>query len=312
MSSNDQISVHKMTTRIAIVFGATGQQGSSVVRALLEDGTFRPRAVTRDVNSSSARALAQLGAEIVSADFSDKDAIKNVVTGAEVVFLVTVPFSPVSPEDVQGKNVVDASKEAGVRFMVFSTLPGVSELSNGKYTNATHCDDKEKIRKYIQASGVPHASIGTGFFFENTLKPFAGLPLEKTDNGYVWNAYARPGSVTVHTWVTRDMGPSVVALFTKYTTRASEIVGQYFVLGSARTSFEDFAAELSKALGAPVHFKSAGKAGFLPLSDMFDSVAEYPWYGEVDIPDPRLEKLGVKTGTIEEFGRTVFKSHLAE
>lgn len=303
-----------MATRIAAVFGATGQQGSSVVHALLKDGTFMPRAVTRDVNSKSARTLAKLGAEVVSADLGgDKEAVKKAVTGAEVVFLVTIPFKAALPEDVQGINVIDVSKEARVRFVVFSTLPSVSEISNGKYSHATQCDDKEKIRKYLEASGVAYASLATGFFFENILTPFPGLPFEKSDDGYVWNTYAQPGSDTaVHTWASRDLGPAVVALFTQYTTRSSEIVGQTFVLASARTSFEGFTAELSKGLGKPVYHKHGGIAGVLPVDEMIYSVAEFPWYAGVAIPDPRLEKLGVKTGTIEEFGRTVLKSHLGE
>lgn len=150
-------------------------------------------------------------------------------------------------------------------------------------------------------------------FFENILTPFPGLPFEKSDDGYVWNTYAQPGSDTaVHTWASRDLGPAVVALFTQYTTRSSEIVGQTFVLASARTSFEGFTAELSKGLGKPVYHKHGGIAGVLPVDEMIYSVAEFPWYAGVAIPDPRLEKLGVKTGTIEEFGRTVLKSHLGE
>ncbi|KAL1741176.1 NmrA-like domain-containing protein [Schizophyllum fasciatum] len=127
--------------RIATVFGATGLQGSSVVHALLQDGTFNPRAVTRDANSEAARKLADQGCQVVQADLGDKEAVKRAVTGAECVFLVTLPFTSV-PEVTQGFNVVDASKEAGVKFVVFSTLPNMTELSHGKYIHGVHWDDK--------------------------------------------------------------------------------------------------------------------------------------------------------------------------
>ena len=77
-------------SRIATVFLATGVQGTSAVQALIKDGTFKPRAVTRNANSEAARALAALGAEVVEATYDDKEAIKRAVTGAECVFLVRI------------------------------------------------------------------------------------------------------------------------------------------------------------------------------------------------------------------------------
>ncbi|TRM62041.1 hypothetical protein BD626DRAFT_499577 [Schizophyllum amplum] len=301
-----------MSTRIATVFGATGQQGSAVVHAILKDGTFTPRAVTRDVNSDSARALAALGADVVAANLGDKEAVRNAVVGAEAVFLVTIPFDASLPEMTQGTNVIDASKEAGVRFVVFSTLPDVSALSKGKYTNAVQSDEKAKIQGYLEASGLAHASIATGGFFENVLKPFLGQDWEKTDDGYVLPTFMRPNAPTVQTWIGHDMGPAVVALFKQYDTRAAEILGQTFVLGSARMTYEDFAAELSKGFGQPIQVKFAGRVGFPAADDMLDAMTEFTFYPGVTIPDPRLEKLGVKMGSIEEFGRTLLKSYLAE
>ena len=58
------------------------------MHALLKDGSFKPRAVTRNANSESARKLAELGCEIAIADLGDKEAIKKAVSGAECVFLV--------------------------------------------------------------------------------------------------------------------------------------------------------------------------------------------------------------------------------
>ncbi|TRM59446.1 NmrA-like family-domain-containing protein [Schizophyllum amplum] len=143
-----------MTTRIATVFGATGLQGNSIVRALLKDGTFTPRVVTRDVNSGSAQVLAKLGCEIVAADLGDKEAVKKAVSGAECVFAVTFPFGSESSDLVQGINIVDASKEADVHFVTFSTVPNISESSNGKYTKRRR-RSKSTWRRPVSP---PHAS----------------------------------------------------------------------------------------------------------------------------------------------------------
>ncbi|TRM63873.1 hypothetical protein BD626DRAFT_629649 [Schizophyllum amplum] len=295
-----------MSPRIATVFMATGVQGSSAIRALLKDGTFTLRAVTRNANSEAARAL---GCEVVEATFGDKDAIKKAVTGAECVFLVTMPFAELS-EVNQGKNVIDACKEAGVKFVAFSTLPSVNDISGGKYTHAIHFDEKAKVQKYLEASGIACASICPGSFLENIHRGMLGCPFTKTDTGYELTTRERPGSSSIKTWTGHDMGPAVAALFTQYATRSAEIDKKTFVLGSQKATTEETAAELAKGLGAPVTVKHLGAMGVFPVDDMYDFSAEFEWFPGVEVPDKRLEALGVKVGSIEEFARTELKKHI--
>lgn len=291
--------------RIATVFIATGQQGTSACRALIADGTFKPRAVTRDASSASARALADIGCEVVEARFDDKEALKRAVTGAECVFLVTYPLVDV-PEIAQGINVIDVSKEAGVKFLVFSTLPSMTEISNGKFKDIGHFDDKSVIQKHLEASGLPCACICPGGFLENIKRGQLNCPFEKTETGYSMCTLERPGTVLFYTWINRDMGLAVKALFTQYTMRLPEIDHRTFVLGCCRLSAEGLAAELAKVLGKPVEVKRVHTDVKL-INDMFDFCIEHQWFPEIPVPDPRLEALGVKVGTIEEFARTELK-----
>ena len=68
--------------KIIVVFGATGAQGGGLARAILNDpnSEFSVRAVTRDVNSDKAKALASLGAELVAADIDDATAARCSAT----------------------------------------------------------------------------------------------------------------------------------------------------------------------------------------------------------------------------------------
>ncbi len=70
-------------------------------------------------------------------------------------------------EIAQGKNVADASKEAGVKHLIFSSLLNVTEESGGKLKHVPHFDGKADIEKYIKASGVPCTFVLPGYFMSN-------------------------------------------------------------------------------------------------------------------------------------------------
>jgi uncharacterized protein YbjT (DUF2867 family) len=76
--------------RLIAVTGATGNQGGSVAKLLLQYPTeYRVRAITRDANSSASKVLKELGAEIVEADLTKPDSLPQAVEGCWGVFGVT-------------------------------------------------------------------------------------------------------------------------------------------------------------------------------------------------------------------------------
>lgn len=252
------------TRRIVTIFGATGQQGSSVVDALLSEGIFVPRAVTRSAGSTAAKALAARGCEVVEADACDKEAVRRAVDGAECVFGVTVPFTS-APELEQGLNMVDASKEAGVKFFVFSSLVSAAEVSNGKYTKCVHYEDKADIEKHLKASGISNAILMTGFFLENLVTI---MPLKQTETGYHIEAPAVINKTNLMSWIGKELGSAVAALMRNYTDKLEEINGQNFILGGSRPTLEEVAAEIGKALGKPTTIKQCARLGFPALDEM--------------------------------------------
>jgi uncharacterized protein YbjT (DUF2867 family) len=61
-----------MSKPVAVIIGATGGQGGSVVDSFLQDGTYQVRGVTRNVNSANAQALHKRGVEVVTANLNDE------------------------------------------------------------------------------------------------------------------------------------------------------------------------------------------------------------------------------------------------
>ena len=112
--------------KIIAVVGATGAQGGGLVRAIVSDpgSGLVARALTRDVNSDKAKALARLGVEVVAANLDDIESLKRAFAGAHGAFCLTNFWEHLSPEKeyAQVKTQAEAAKQAAVPHVVWSTL----------------------------------------------------------------------------------------------------------------------------------------------------------------------------------------------
>jgi uncharacterized protein YbjT (DUF2867 family) len=57
-----------------------------VLNAVLADGKFTPRAVTRNLDSDSSKALIAKGVKVVKANLFDKESVKEALKGSDIVF----------------------------------------------------------------------------------------------------------------------------------------------------------------------------------------------------------------------------------
>ncbi|KAJ3563304.1 hypothetical protein NPX13_g8251 [Xylaria arbuscula] len=175
--------------RIITVFGATGKQGGAIVKTFLNDpelnGTWTVRAVTRDVSKDSAKALASQGAEVVAADLGDKGTLVKAVEGSDTVFAVTNYWEKLDMalEEQQGRNIADATKEAGVKHLIWSSLLDVAKLSKGKYTHLYHFDSKAHVEEYIRSLDIPATFFMPGFYMPN----IPGQMLSKQGENWVFS-----------------------------------------------------------------------------------------------------------------------------
>jgi uncharacterized protein YbjT (DUF2867 family) len=60
------------------------------VKVVLADGTFTPRAVSRNPDSDAAKALKAKGIEVVKGDLFDLESLKGAIKGSEAVFGVSL------------------------------------------------------------------------------------------------------------------------------------------------------------------------------------------------------------------------------
>ena len=149
-----------MVAKIVTVVGATGAQGKGVVSAFLNNPAYKVRAITRNTTSAAAQALAASGAEVVQADIESPASLDAAFAGSSIIFAVTNFFEPFAAHqsaakamDVelqQGINLANAAAAVpGLEHYIWSTLPNVMAISNGKYL-VPHFEGKNKIDAYIR------------------------------------------------------------------------------------------------------------------------------------------------------------------
>ncbi|KAJ6585901.1 hypothetical protein B0H19DRAFT_1206959 [Mycena capillaripes] len=291
---------------IITIFGATGTQGAAVLEAVLADGKYTPRAVSRSLDSDGSKALLAKGVEVVVGNLFDKESLKKAIRGSEAVFGVTNFWDPdVYPADLtgkgeitQGKNLVDAAKEVDVKFFIWSSLPNVNEQSKGLYKHVYHYDNKAAIDDYLKASGIPYAVLQTGWFAENLWKTGA---LAKGDAGYtIPVAKYGPHDIQSVTWVARDLGAAALALLKNYTNSSTGVIGKTYPVVSFRCSYTQLAAEIAEGIKKDVKFVPVETFGVEEIDEMFLFQAKIGVYNDTPFPNPDLVALGVKFGSLKE------------
>ncbi|WP_333574034.1 NmrA/HSCARG family protein [Sphingomonas sp.] len=192
--------------KLIAVFGATGQQGGGVVRALKARGAFAVRAVTRDASKYDGPAD-----QVVQADLDRPDTLVEALKGAHGVFLVTNYWQEGTDELQQATAAIDAAKAAGVDHFIWSTLPNVEAISGGKY-KLPQFSGKAKIDAVVKRAGFPHHSfVVPPAYYQNFSGQFGPQPQQ--DGTLGWTLPIDPAVRCFHLGDIAELGDIVAGAF---------------------------------------------------------------------------------------------------
>jgi len=267
---------------ILAVFGATGAQGGGVVRAALADpkSPFTVRAITRNVQSDKARALAAQGVDVVAGNIDDEASLVKALTGAHAAFCVTNFWEHMSPEreTTQGKNLAHAAKQAGVKHAIWSTFEDVRDYVplndssmptlHGKY-KVPHFDAKAEANSTFTDLGVPTTFLVTSFYWDNMI--FFGSGPQRGPDGVLGLTFPL-GDKPMPSIAGADNGGVAYGVFLR-----PELIGSTVGAAAAHLTGAQMASGLSKAIGEEVRFndvpadvyRSFGFPGADDLGNMF-------------------------------------------
>ena len=278
--------------KIIAIVGATGAQGGGLARAILNDpnGGFAARALTRDVHSEKAQALAKAGAEVVAADVDDPASLRRAFEGAHGTVCVTFFWSHLSPEKeiAEAKAMAEAAKQTGVSHVIWSTLEDTRKwvplddnrmpTLAGKY-KVPHFDGKGEANQHFIAAGVPTTLLLTSFYWDNFI--YFGMAPKKGPDGRL--AITLPmGDKKLPGMAAEDIGKCALGIFRK----DGEFIGKTVGVAGEHLTGEQMAAAFSRALGQEVRYNSVtpevyrsfGFPGADDLGNMFQFKRDFNEY----------------------------------
>ncbi len=244
--------------KVIAVTGATGAQGGGLVRAILADksGEFVARAITRNVNSEKAKALANMGAELIQADLDNYETLKNAFTGAYGVYGVTNFWEHFTTEKeiAQAESIAKAAKETNVKHVIWSSLDDTRKwvpLSDnrmptlqGKY-KVPHFDAKGEANKFFTNSGVPTTILNTVFYWENFI--YFGQGPKKGPDGKL--SFIMPmADKKLPSIAVEDIGKCAFGVF----KNGDKYIGKTIGIAGEHLTGKQFAEAFKKAFGKEV------------------------------------------------------------
>lgn len=230
-----------MRDEVVLVAGATGRQGGAVVRHL-QKRQWKIRALTRNVSSPSAQALAADGIEVVQGDMDDPQSLTKAMENVYGVFSVQDFWIVGAEREIQqGKNMATAAKTTGVQHFVYSSVESADKASG-----VDHFQSKFVIEEHIRELGLPATILRPVGFMENYRIPHVEKRILK---GKLADALAP--HIKVQLIPTDDIGASAAAVFDE----PERFVGECIDVASDELTNPEIAAVFSKVLGRTVRYK---------------------------------------------------------
>ena len=224
------------------ITGATGQLAQHVIANLLNT-TAASQMVAVVRNPAKAEALSQKGIVVRQADYGDEAALIKALQGVDKLLIIS--SSEVGQRAPQHRNIINAAKAAGVKFIAYTSL-----LHADKSPLGLHVEHVE-TEKMLADSGIPYALLRNGWYTENYL---ASAP-PALEHG-VFIGAAGEGKIAS---ATREDYAAAAARVIAEAGHAGKV---YELAGDHGWTLSELAAELAKQSGKKVVYQNLSQADF--------------------------------------------------
>jgi uncharacterized protein YbjT (DUF2867 family) len=214
-----------------LITGASG----SVGKAVLQEAIRKQSKVCAMYRSKEEAAKAPAGCEAVLADYTDKQSLRKALDGVNSVYVVCSPI----PQLVElESNMLDASKEAGVKHVVLNSALGAGDYP--KSFPGWH----RKVEDKLKGMGLSYSILRPNGFLQNIVAYNA--PSIRTQGAF----YAAMGDAKVSYLDVGDI--AVVAV--KALEGGAHAGKTYELNGPEAISNQELAKRISRVTGRAVDY----------------------------------------------------------
>lgn len=249
-----------------LVLGASGSQGGSVARHLLEEGFTNVHGLVRTADGSRASLLAGQGVELHVGQLDDSGSLDAAMQDAQGVFCV-LPLDERGPEAeiARGRNVAGAAARAGVRHFVYSSAGGADRADGVPHFHAKHL-----VEQHVRGLGLPASIVRPALFMED----FATFEHPRLVDGVAVfrspvHPYTRRQMIAVD-----DIGMVVADMF----ARPSSFIGQTLEIAGDELTGPQVAGIYAQVTGQPARFEEQPVEEVRAVSP--DFAAMFTWLNE--------------------------------
>ncbi|KAI1772696.1 NAD(P)-binding protein [Hypoxylon cercidicola] len=276
-----------MSPRLVAVVGATGAQGTPVVKELVQSGAYTVRALTRDAKSARFQELQSYGpVEAVVGTFASEADLRATFRGAWGAFVNIDGFnSGEKTEMFWTIRAYELAIEEGVQFFVLGNLEYMYKNSGYRPEfRGGHYDGKGRIGEWILQQNrdnqhrMKAALFTSGPYMEMTISSYTPMAVAVEDGVATWRLPLNDGAIPFVSL--DDCGYYVKWLFDD-PERAN---GLDLKVAIDHVGGKELAAAFEKVTGRPARFLNVGFDDYFRQVWAFDP--EHPAGYNADPSDP--------------------------
>lgn len=229
------------------VTGATGQLGKLVVEQLKNKlATEQLVALVR-----SPEKAKDLGVEVRAFDYDQPDGLAEKLAGIDRLLLISA--NEIGKRSRQHKNVIDAAKEAGVQWLVYTSLLHANDTSIN--LAGEHLDTEQMLKD----SGIAHTILRNGWYTENYTASIDGALA-----GGAFIGSAGSGKIASAARADYAEAAAIVLANENYKGRMFELAGD------EAYTLSDLAAEITTQTGKQTPYKDLPEEEYSRVLESFD------------------------------------------
>ena len=224
-----------------LVTGASGQLGRSVIGHLLKAiPASRIIALVRD--PEKVKDLSAKGVGVRIGSYDDPVSLVQAFQGVETLFFVSA--SDLEKRVPQHKNVVDAAKQAGVRYVVYTSFQRKNETATSPI--AFVAEAHLRTEEWLRASGMTYTFLKNTLYMD-MLPMFIGDQVLQTGTVYL------PAGEGKGAYLTRE---DMAEIGARVLLTPGHENKEYDVTGESSLTVADIAALIGAASGKKIQYVS--------------------------------------------------------